>query len=115
MEYLYLGVFLLFRDSSCSTGVSLNSMVSQIRKKLKDTNLEDTFEESLEASSYIDIPEYDVPCFSVSEIRTYLIKQGFPRITPDVLPLGIKEVSYKITFSSISEYLCDISDIGGQK
>lgn len=115
LEYLYLSVFLLFRDSSCSTGVSLNSMVSQVRKKLKDTNLEDTFEESLEASSYIDIPEYDVPCFSVSEIRTYVIKQDFPRITPDTLPLGIKEVSYKITFSSISEYLCDISDIGGQK
>ena len=115
LEYLYLSVFLLFRDSSCSAGVSLNSMVSRVRKRFKDTNLEDTFEESLEASSYIDIPEYDVPCFSVSEIRTYFIQRDFPRITPDMLPQGIKEVSYRINFNSVSEYLCDISDIGSKK
>lgn len=113
LEHLYLNVFLLSRDADCTTGMSLNNMVRQMRERFTKENLQNAFEERLMESDYIDISEYDLPCFSVSEIRTYLVGEEFPRITPDIIPQGIKEVSYRITFSSISDYLCDISAIGG--
>lgn len=115
LEHLFLNVFLLSRDSDCTTGVSLNDIVRQVREKFAENNLQDVFEKRLMESGYIDIPEYDLPCFSVSEIRTYLVEREFPRITPDTLPEGIKDVSYRVSFSSISDYLCDISAIGDKQ
>ncbi|MCA9018006.1 MAG: PD-(D/E)XK motif protein, partial [Planctomycetaceae bacterium] len=111
---LYLNVFLLSRDADCTTGISLNDLVRQMRERFEEKSLKDAFEERLMESGYIDIPEYDLPCFAVSEIRTYLVGENFPCITPDILPQGIREVSYRISFSSIADYLCDISAIGGK-
>ena len=113
LDHLYLNVFLLSRDADCTTGTSLNDIVRQMRERFAEGNLQDTFEERLMESGYIDIPEYDLPCFSVSQIRTYLVGEEFPRITPEIIPEGIREVSYRISFSSIADYLCDISVIRG--
>ena len=114
LDRLYLIVFFLARDTDCKAGISLNEMVSTLRKKIADDGLQDAFDKRLIEAGYIDIPEYDLPCFSVAEIRTYLVENDFPRITPDSIPQGIKHVSYKISFSSITDYLCDMSVIGGK-
>lgn len=115
LDRLYLNIFLLSRDTDCTTGISLNDMVRQMRERFTKENLLDAFEEHLMEYGYIDISEYDLPCFSVLQVRTYFVKEGFPRITPEIIPEGIRDVSYRITFSSIAEYLCDISAIGGEE
>ncbi len=113
LEHLFLNVFFLSRDSDCTTGMSLNNTVRQVRERFADNNLQYIFEKRLMESGYIDIPEYDLPCFLVSEVRTYLVESNkFPCITPDILPEGVKDVLYRISFSSISDYLCNISAIG---
>jgi hypothetical protein len=112
LDRLYLSVFLLSRDVDCATGMSLNDMVRELRERLAGNNLQDAFEERLMGSGYIDIQEYDSPCFSVSNIKTYHVEEGFPSITPDMLPQGITDVSYRINFNSIVDYICDISTIG---
>lgn len=107
LETLHLRIVFLALDTDCRTGLSLNGLIRQLRDKILDNDIISTFESRLSEGGYIDIPEYDFPCFSVAQIRTYHIRDGFPRITPDSLSAGISGVSYSISFSSIAEYICD--------
>ena len=116
LEHLYLHILMLSRDNDCMAGgTSLNCIVRKLREKFTGEALLDIFEERLLDAGYIDITDYDLPHFSVSETRTYEVSENFPRITPDTLPEGIKDVSYKINFSSISNYTCDVSAVVGRK
>lgn len=115
LETLHLHVIFLSVDMDCRTGVSLNDYISQMKEKIADSDLISTFEDRLAEVGYIDIPDYDFPCFSVVQIRTYEVREGFPRITPESLAPGISDVSYCIAFSSIAGYICDSFIPGGRK
>ena len=115
LETLHMRVVFLAQDADCRMGLSLNGLIRQLREKILDNDLISTFDSRLFEVGYIDIPEYDFPCFSVAQIRTYEIRDGFPRITPESLFSGISEVSYSISFSSIAEYICDSFAPGGRK
>jgi hypothetical protein len=115
LETLHLRIVFLAVDTDCKTGLSLNDFIIRLREKISDNDLVSTFEEKLAEVGYIDIPEYDFPCFSVVRTRTYQVRDGFPRITPESLALGISDVSYCIAFSSIAEYICDSFIPGSQK
>ena len=115
LEHLYLTVFLFSRDPDGTTGLSLNTLVKQMQEKFAAHNLQDEFEDRLMKSGYINIKEYNLPTFAVADIRPYLIGEGFPRITPDALPPGVTQVSYSINLSSIADYRCELSTIGGNQ
>ncbi|MBY0579436.1 MAG: PD-(D/E)XK motif protein [Burkholderiales bacterium] len=115
LETLHLRIVFLAVDTDCKTGLSLNDFIIRLKGKIADSDLVSTFEEKLVEVGYIDIPEYDFPCFSVVRTRTYEVGDGFPRITPESLARGISDVSYCIAFSSISEYICDSFIPGSQK
>lgn len=115
LKTLHLRVVFLAQDADCGIGTSLNDLVRQLREKISDNDLIATFDSRLLEVGYIDIPEYDFPCFSVAQIRTYEIRDGFPRITPESLAIGISNVSYSISFSSIVEFICDSFAPGGRK
>jgi len=101
---LYLRIIFLTQDIHRKNGLSLNGLVQQIREKLPESELP-VFDSRLSSSGYINIQEYDWPCFSVSQTQTYGVTGDFPRLTPDTLPQGICDVSYMIRFSSIKNYL----------
>jgi putative PD-(D/E)XK family protein DUF4420 len=107
LSTLHLRLIFLAQDADCARGVSLNTLVKELKNRIKTHDLIEALDERLFETGYIDIPEYDHPCFSVTQSRMYHVREGFPRITPDSLPIGISEVSYCIAFSSIAEYLCD--------
>lgn len=115
LETLHLHVIFLAADMDCRTGMSLNDYVVRLKEKIADSDLVSTFEERLAEIGYIDIPDYDFPCFFVVQTRTYEIREGFPRITPESLASGISDVSYCIAFSSIAGYICDSFIPGGRK
>lgn len=115
LETLHLRIVFLAVDADCKTGLSLNDFIIRLKEKMADSDLISTFEEKLAEVGYIDIPEYDFPCFSVVRTRTYEVRDGFPRITPESLALGISDVSYSIALSSIAGYLCDSFIPGGLK
>ena len=115
LETLHLRVIFLAVDTDCNTGLSLNDFIIRLREKISDSDLILTFDEKLSEVGYIDIPEYDFPCFSVVQTRTYEVKEGFPRITPESLAPGISDVSYCVAFSSIAGYICDSFIPGGRK
>ena len=109
LSTLHLRVIFLAQDADCNRGTSLNALIRELRDKIQTHDLVQAFEERLTAIGYIDIPEYDFPCFSVMKNRTYYVREGFPRIIPELLPVGISNVAYDIGFSSIAEYICDLT------
>ena len=115
LDMLHLRIVFLAVDTDCKTGLSLNDFIIRLKEKISDSDLVSTFEEKLAEVGYIDIPEYDFPCFSIVRTRTYQVRDGFPRITPKSLAHGISDVSYCIAFSSIAEYICDSFIPGSQK
>lgn len=115
LEILHLRIVFLAVDTDCKTGLSLNDFIIRLKEKIAGSDLVSTFEEKLAEVGYIDIPEYDFPCFSVVRTRTYEVRDGFPRITPESLASGISDVSYCIAFSSITGYICDSFIPGGRK
>lgn len=115
LQTLHMRVVFLAQDTDCRMGLSLNGLIRQLREKIRDNDLISTFDSRLFEVGYIDIPEYDFPCFSIAQIRTYEIRNGFPRITPESLFSGISDVSYSIRFSSITEYICNSFAPGGRK
>ena len=106
LNYLYLHVILLVQDFECTTGLSLNQLVQRIRSKINGEVLT-TLDICLIEFGYIDIPDYDRPCFSISQTRTYEILDGFPCLTPKNIPQGISEVSYFVSFASIEHFLIE--------
>jgi len=115
LETLHLRIVFLAVDTDCKTGLSLNDFIIRLKEKISDSDLVSTFEEKLAEVGYMDIPEYDLPCFSVVRTRTYQVRDGFPRITPESLEHGISGVSYCIAFGSIAEYIYDSFIPGSQK
>lgn len=115
LDTLHLRVVFLAVDTDCNTGLSLNDSIIRLKEKIVDSDLVSTFEERLAEVGYIDIPEYDFPCFSLVQTRTYEVREGFPRITPESLAPGISDVSYCIAFSSIVGFICDSFYSGGRK
>lgn len=115
LETLHLRVIFLAVDRDCNSGLSLNDCILRLKEKIADNDLILIFEERLAEVGYFDIPEYDFPCFSVVQIRTYEVREGFPRITPESLAPGISDVFYCVAFSSIAEYICDSYSPESQK
>jgi len=107
LSTLYLRVIFLARDEDCNKGVSLNTLVSLLKEKIQSHDLVQIFDQRLAEIGYIDIPEYDYPCFSVVKIKTFQVKEGFPRISSESLSAGISNVSYDISFNSIEKYSCE--------
>ena len=106
LNHLYLHVIFLVQDFDCTTGLSLNQLVQRIRCKFTGEVLA-TLDSCLFESGYIDIPDYDRPCFSISQTKTYEILNGFPCLTPENIPEGISEVSYFVSFASIEDFLIE--------
>lgn len=115
LDTLHLRIIFLAVDADCKTGLSLNDLIVQLKEKIKDSDLVRVFEERLAEAGYVDIPEYDFPCFSMVQTRIYEVREGFPRITPESLMPGISDVSYCIALSSIAAYTCDSFIPGGRK
>ena len=108
LEHLYLHVFMLAIDRDCIIGTSLNGLVNKLQDKLEN-GLFDDLNRMLHLAGYTNKPEYDSPCFIISEERSYLVSDKFPRIVPGMLAKGIKQVSYQLMLSSISDFRCDLS------
>lgn len=113
LNSLHLSVIFLAKNEGETSGKSLNALVTDVKNKIGLSELIQSFEDRLAAAGYIDIPEYDFPRFSVMQQRTYMIKDGFPRLIPEFLPDGISKVEYDLSFSRIAQYI-DSSFVPGR-
>lgn len=110
---MFLRVYFLTMMIDCEGGVSLNALVTRIRSMIVSPENRDRFEELLTDAGYIDIPNYNTPCFQINERRTYSVKDGFPRITRNLLPDGVDTVTYHISLATIEKFKVDAAQILG--
>lgn len=107
LDRLFLHVIFLAEFHDCKQGISLNQMVANIRKIISDADNIDLFDSRLHDAGYIELRDYDTPCFSVTQQKSYVVKDDFPRITPKTLCPGLTNVAYDISLLSIESYISD--------
>lgn len=113
-DALFLRVYRLSNLPDSPRAVSLNGIVSTILNSLKDADAVEDFERKLISYRYAPMPEYEEPLFVVSDIRTYRVVEGFPRLIRSALPDGVKKVGYEIELETLLPFECDNSaTIGG--
>jgi hypothetical protein len=113
LDRLFLHVYFLAEFVGCKQGVSLNQLVSTVRAAIIDTDSKDLFDSRLFATGYMEIKEYDAPCYSVAQQKTFEVKDDFPRITPQALTNGLANVSYDLALNALQKYISELPLPGG--
>lgn len=108
---LPLGYLVVFTFASQSKNdpdmLSLNTLVSRIRRDLIETASAETrerFEDLLFMAGYASREEYDDYRFSIVTVKSYVLKPGFPRIESSGLVEGVESVAYSIRLDACSKF-----------
>lgn len=82
-------------DDPAGGGESLADLVRRIREAVApDAETADAFENRLLAAGYADATAYEHAVFSVEADEAFRVGNGFPRILPESLPVGVRHVRY---------------------
>ena len=105
-DCLILSIVLV--DQNQSNGKSLPKIVSIVRNLLTGLALQ-RFNEKLEKADYHDHQEklYDKVLYHVKEVVHFGVKDGFPRITRNQLPLGVQLTNYQISLNACMPFRID--------
>lgn len=109
---LYLWVFSL--GKSTSQHLTLPGYVNSVRHLLiNDPATLVRFEELLVMTGYSDeqFSSRTTDAYSIEENRLYAVREGFPRIVANKIPVGVSHVSYDISLSQLSEWIVEIQNI----
>lgn len=114
LSKLYLQVFFLAEYTDGSSGSSLNDIVGRLRNRLVDTDLLDIFNNRLHTAGYIDLTDYATPAFLVIQKYAYEVREGFPRIIPQMLSSGLQNVSYDLDLNTVQVFCiaCPLDERG---
>ncbi|MDR3300863.1 MAG: PD-(D/E)XK motif protein [Candidatus Accumulibacter sp.] len=106
-DRLFLRVYRLSHLENAKGARSLNEVVATVQGKLNDAEASEAFDRKLATCGYVPLPDYDTPCFVVSNVHSYRVEGGFPRLMRSQLPPGIANVSYDIKLEAIASHECD--------
>lgn len=103
------GELIVFRIDKCAPAkpgaVTLYAMVHLLLGMMSsNVSAIDDFVLKLGSAGYIDMNEYDKEKFSVSAKQTYLVKETFPRIVREVLPVEIVNLEYCLDLPSLDPW-----------
>ena len=103
------GELVVFRIDKCAPAkpgaVTLYAMVHLLLGMMSsNVGAVDDFVLKLGSAGYIDMNEYDKEKFSVSAKQTYLVKESFPRIVREVLPVEIVNLEYCLDLPSLDPW-----------
>lgn len=115
LDSLYLQVFFLAEFHDCRKGFSLNQMVDRVRNVIRDGDDRELFNSRLYETGYMDLKDYDTPCYTITHQRAFEVREGFPRIVPEALTDGLANVSYDLNLNSLEKYVCKIPFDGEAK
>ena len=99
-------VIIRLEETSATSGLStnLNKMVISVTELIKDPEILDLFRIRLENMGYTPDDEYDNYNFVFKGRQSYLVNDGFPRITRKDVFESIGNVKYTIMLNGISDY-----------
>ena len=109
----------LNRISPSESGVSLTSLIDRVIEKLSSNRQSHSeFERKVMLAEFDSNLDYCNEMFGMDERFIYEVSDEFPKLVPSNVPQGIKNVSYEISGSSITEYQITwtqlLEDINGQ-
>ena len=113
-DALFLRVYRLSSLADAAGARSLNEIVTAVQARLGEADAVEAFDRKLVAHGYAPLPDYDEPRFVVSDVRSYRVGDGFPRLMRSQLPPGIANVAYDIRLETIAPYECDEAAIFGE-
>lgn len=113
-DALFLRVYRLSSLADAAGARSLNEIVTAVQARLGEADAVEAFDRKLVAHGYAPLPDYDEPRFVVSDVRSYRVGDGFPRLMRSQLPPGIANVAYDIRLETIAPYKCDEASIFGE-
>lgn len=111
---LYLAVYRLSEMPDSDQSASLNDIVGEIEAELADAQALEEFARKLSAYGYAPLHDYNSPRFIVSDLKTYQVVDGFPRLVRSGIPNGIARLSYDIELETVRSFECDSSLILGR-
>ncbi len=112
-DALFLRVYRLTTLADAAGARSLNEMVTAVQSRIAEADAIEAFDRKLVAHGYAPLPEYDEPRFVLSDVRSYRVKDDFPRLMRSQLPTGIAKVAYDIRLETIAQYECDGAAVFG--
>lgn len=110
-DALFLRIYRLSSLSDATGSQSLNEIVTAVQNRLGEAEAVEAFDRKLVAHSYAPLPDYDAPRFVVSNVHSYRVGDGFPRLMRSLLPKGIGRVAYEIRLEAIAPFICDNRDV----
>lgn len=113
-DALFLRIYRLSNLPDAAGARSLNEIVTAVQVLLDEANAVEAFDRKLVAHGYAPLPDYDEPRFVVSDVRSYRVCDGFPRLMRSQLPTGIASVAYDIRLETLAPYECDGAAIFGE-
>lgn len=108
LDNLFLHVIYLAEFHDCKKGFSLNAQVEVVRDAIKDPDHKDIFDSRLYETGYLELKDYDAPCYSVTKHETFHVREGFPRISAEGLDDGVSGVTYDLDLKSLESYVCEL-------
>lgn len=106
-DALFMRIYRLSSLSETPGARSLNEIVTAARTLLDEANALEAFDRKLVAHGYAPLPAYDQPHFVISEVHSYRVGDGFPRLIRSELPTGIANISYDIKLETLAPFKCD--------
>lgn len=85
--------------------------VSRLRSQLlADAGLLGDFDRLLAGSGYLPAHQEEYrEDYGLGELRVFEVRDGFPRIGPAAVPLGVTHVRFGLTVASLTDFLADAS------
>ncbi len=89
--------------------MSLNGLVTLLAERVdaKDSDAANLFQSALLEAGYRKREEYDRPYWLLNSRSFYEVREGFPRIVPQMLGTGVHGVHYCIALQACEEYEID--------
>lgn len=112
-DELFLRIYRLSNLPDATGAQSLNEIVGAVQTQLAEAEAVEAFDRKLVAHGYAPLPDYDGPRFVVSDVHSYRVGDGFPRLMRSQLPTGIDRVAYDIRLEAIAPYECDNEEAFG--
>ena len=113
-DELFLRIYRLSSLPDATGAQSLNEIVSAVQTRLGEAEAVEAFDRKLVAHGYAPLPDYDGPRLVVSDVHSYRVGDGFPRLMRSQLPTGIGRVAYDIRLETIAPFECDNAGVFGE-
>jgi hypothetical protein len=103
-------LFLILHSTEAvkDNGISLNSIVEQIRQKISTEEERSVFNAKLQLNGYFDEDkEHYGRMYSLKRTFVFTVTSDFPKIVKGQLPLGIYDTSYSIEISAVENFIVE--------